>query len=66
MKTTVVNIRHKQFDVLIDRRIPFGNPFRIGPDDTREEVVEKFRVWLPKRAWLLDMIEQHRGKRLGY
>ncbi len=65
MKTTVVNIRHESFDILIDRRTPFGNPFRIGRDGTREEVIEKFRVWLPKQAWLMDMIEQLRGKRLA-
>ena len=30
----------------IMRGSSFGNPFVIGQDGTREEVIEKFRVWL--------------------
>lgn len=32
----------------IGRPGPFGNPFRVGADGTRVEVVEKFRQWLGK------------------
>jgi len=34
--------------VRVDRSTVLGNPFRIGPDGTREEVIEKYRDWLPK------------------
>lgn len=27
----------------------FGNPYRIGPDGTREQVIEKFRVYFHDR-----------------
>lgn len=37
--------------VRIDRRTEWGNPFRIGPDGDREQVIAKFR------AWLLDSID---------
>ena len=36
--------------VLIDRHSPWGNPFRIGKDGDREEVVEKYRQWFWKRC----------------
>ena|SRR5215207_2478283 len=39
--TEVVNIRHEEYDVRIDRRSRWGNPFKIGPDGNREEVIEK-------------------------
>jgi Domain of unknown function (DUF4326) len=42
--TTLVNIRtSKVFDVSIMRPGPFGNPYRIGPDGDRAEVIRKFR-----------------------
>lgn len=49
--TEVVNIRdNKPFDVLIDRRSIFGNPFdhrRLGI--TRHECVERYREYFHKR-----------------
>jgi len=40
--------------VYVDRSGPFGNQFRIGPDGTRAQVVEKFRAWVqaPEQAGL--------------
>lgn len=29
--------------ILVDRTTRYGNPFRIGPDGTREEVISKYR-----------------------
>lgn len=42
--TKVVNLRtYKGTDyVLCDRRSPFGNPYKIGEDGDRAEVIEKF------------------------
>lgn len=34
------------FAVNITRSGPWGNRFRIGPDGTRAEVIEKYRAWL--------------------
>ena len=33
--------------VKVDRSTPLGNPFHIGPDGTREEVIKKYAEWLP-------------------
>ena len=35
--------------VLIDRRTKWGNPFRIGPDGSREEVIARYRADLWRR-----------------
>ena len=32
--------------VYVGRAGPFGNPFKIGPDGTRAQVIEKFRAWV--------------------
>lgn len=54
----VVHVRRDGYDVYIGRPsklIPpskpdadgrWGNPFRIGPDGSRAEVIAKFRAWL--------------------
>jgi hypothetical protein len=33
-------------DIYIGRPSKYGNPFEIGKDGTREEVVSKYRIWL--------------------
>lgn len=43
----VINKRnHSKGGVYIGRPGIFGNPFRIGPDGDRAEVIEKYRQWL--------------------
>ena len=50
--TKIVNIHHGQgYDVYIGRpgkgqTSKWGNPFVIGQDGTREDVIEKFRAYL--------------------
>lgn len=71
MSTLVVNRRHgEKFDVDISRRGPWGNPFVIPKDGTREEVIERFQEWLmgcedSKARWIIDHVHTLRGKRLG-
>jgi hypothetical protein len=66
MATTVVNKRIDPFDVYIGRPSKWGNPFEIGRDGTREEVVEKFQEWLlGQPALLRDAKRELKGKRLG-
>ena len=48
-KTTVVNVHREPFDVCIMRPSILGNPFVIGRDGTRKEVVEKFRFDFERR-----------------
>jgi hypothetical protein len=35
--------------VYVGRPTRWGNPFRIGIDGTREEVIEKYRKWLKEK-----------------
>lgn len=65
MTTRVVNIRDEEFDVLIDRSTEWGNPFEIGVDGTREEVIAKHMINLKRRPDLRRRLEELRGKRLG-
>ena len=41
-KTVVVNLRKERFDVYIGRGSKWGNPFRIGADGDRVEVIRKY------------------------
>lgn len=44
-KTTVINVRSgEKYDVYMGRGGPFGNPYVIGPDGDRAEVIRKFRI----------------------
>jgi len=40
--TTVVNIKHEIADEYIGRPSMFGNPFQIGYDGDRKEVIKKY------------------------
>lgn len=70
-KTTVAHCLKEPFDVYIGRRSPkhsesvWRNPYRIGPDGTREEVIVKHWDYLHRRPELLARVEELRGKRLG-
>jgi hypothetical protein len=44
--TTVVNIKNSRYYILIDRRTPLGNPFIIGKDGDRQQVIEKHKAWI--------------------
>ena len=67
METTrVVNIRYgNPYDVLIDRRTKWGNPFRVGSDGTRKECIAKYREWIVTQPDLLASLYELKGKRLG-
>lgn len=66
MKTVVVNMRHgAKFDVYIGRPSKWGNPFKIGKDGTRAEVIAKYLEYVKTQPWLLECLGELRGKRLG-
>lgn len=60
----LVVTRGEPHDVYIGRPSRWGNPFRIGRDGTREEVVEKFRQYAKETFTQADL-ESLRGKRLA-
>jgi hypothetical protein len=68
--TSVVNLRAGDaYDVRIDRRTRWGNPFRIGRDGDRETVIAKYRAHLERElaaghVTFADLAALH-GKRLG-
>lgn len=63
--TTVVHCKREKADVYIGRPSKWGNPFQIGVDGTREEVIEKYRYWLECRPELIAALPELRGKILG-
>jgi len=47
--TTVAHVKYKTFTKYIGRPSVCGNPFVIGPDGTREEVIAKFKKYFINR-----------------
>lgn len=75
--STVVHCKREPYDVYIGRGCDprsgelgrWGNPFRIGADGTREEVIARYADWLreeldAERITLAELAALH-GKRLG-
>jgi hypothetical protein len=58
-KTRVAHIRSRgvKNGVRIDRKTEWGNPFRIGRDGTRDEVIARYAAWIAERP---DMIKKAR------
>lgn len=66
MQTRVVNIRKEPYDVYIGRPGKWGNPFLIGIDGNREEVVALYKTWiLGEGIYKLKDLHELDGKRLG-
>lgn len=69
MKTRVVHCKREPYDVMIDRTTMFGNPYHLGPDCTREQSIEKYRVYFYKRihddVYFLQAICELKGCVLG-
>lgn len=69
MSARVVNVKivgRSGCDVFIGRPSKWGNPYRIGRDGTREEVVAKYREFMESSPEArLEAIEELRGKVLG-
>lgn len=58
----VVHCKREPYDVYIGRPSKWGNPFRIGVDGSREEVLQKYREWARHQSLPLHEL---RGKTLG-
>ena len=63
--TRVVHCSKEKYDVYIGRPSKWGNPFTMGRDGTREEVIEKYRKYLRNKPELLSEIHTLKGKTLG-
>lgn len=66
MVTQVVNVRrHGDYDVYVGRPSKWGNPFAIGRDGTREQVIERYRAWVVQQPELMASLGELRGMVLG-
>jgi hypothetical protein len=66
MKTLVVNKYKDEYDVYIGRGSKWGNPFVIGKDGSREEVIVKYEKMLSVNVELLSVLLcELEGMRLG-
>lgn len=61
----VVHCKKEPYDVYIGRPSKWGNPFSIGKDGTREEVIEKYENYIKKNKKLLNDLKELEGKILG-
>jgi len=61
----VVHCKKEPYDVYVGRPSKWGNPFEIGKDGTREEVIEKYREWILDNSDLLKDIHELKGKTLA-
>ena len=61
----VVHCKKEKYDVYIGRPSKWGNPFVIGKDGTREEVIEKYREYILNKPELLKDLAELKGKILG-
>lgn len=67
--TKVVHCKRQKYDVYIGRPSIFGNPFSIGKDGIRSDVIQKYRDYFYKRIeedlHFKEMILRCRDKTLG-
>jgi hypothetical protein len=62
MAGKVVHCKREPYDVYIGRPSKWGNPFTIGKDGDRDEVIRKYREWIVKQPHLLASLGELRGK----
>jgi hypothetical protein len=65
MATEVVNIVQRNYDIYIGRPSKWGNPFIIGKDGSRTEVIKKYEIWIKEQPELMAALPELVGKKLG-
>ena len=65
MQTCVTHCKLGEYEVYIGRPSKWGNPFLIGRDGTREEVITKYENWILHQPHLLRSLGEIQGKVLG-
>ena len=63
--TKVVHCKKEKYDVYIGRPSKWENPFVIGIDGDREEVISKYEAYIMSRPDLLNQLPKLEGKVLG-
>ncbi len=65
-KTRVVNCKKETYDVYIGRPSKWGNPFKVGRDGSRQEVIHKYKEMIIANTQLVKQIRiELKGKTLG-
>lgn len=64
LNARIVGTRCAKNQFYVGRPSKWGNPFQIGRDGTREEVVEKYMEWFLSQPHLIEAIHELRGKDL--
>ena len=63
--TRVVHVGREPYDVPIHRPGIWGNPFRLGPGETRGDTIARYEAWIRTQPILLKQIPGLAGKALG-
>jgi hypothetical protein len=63
--TRTVHCKRESFDVYIGRPSKRGNPFRLGRESDRAEVLARYEQWISAQPELLSQVHELRGKTLG-
>lgn len=61
----VVHCKKSSYDVYVGRPSKWGNPFEIGKDGTREQVIAKYREYILSSPHLLRALPELKGKVLA-
>lgn len=61
----IVNKHHGKSGEYIGRGSPLGNPYVIGKDGSREQVIAKYRVWLNEQIMRKNPVVLDELNRLG-
>jgi len=61
----VVHCKRGRYDVYIGRPSKWGNPFAIGRDGTRAQVIARYERWLGEQPELIGQLGELEGKTLG-
>ena len=61
-KTRVVHCKKEEYDVYIGRGTVWGNPFKIGKDGTRKEVLDKYEKWVVTQPKIIESLHLLKGK----
>jgi len=61
----VVHCREEPYDVYVGRPSKWGNPYIVGKDGTREEVIQKYRDYIVNNERLLESLSELKGKCLA-
>ena len=63
--SNVVHCKRARYDVYIGRPSKWGNPFAIGRDGTRKQVIARYERWLLTQPELVASLHELEGKTLG-